>query len=284
MSSTVCPSSSAGLLLAPYIRDKGTSVFRSSSPTSRRLHGTENRENHHLAHSLRPVFGRAHSCGLGVKQDGEGDFRLIQKHFRGTFRKIQHRTMPRTSAKAHKQKTPLTQAKISLDTVSETLRKGRPRKIQPGWVRGRADNYRKTFDLFWQHVWPNLSKAQTQQDVIQSFARPEVGSYALDLIRLADLILQVVRDPKFPKHKREAQINFLSDSIAAYGVVTPRSSRDICERERARANQVHRIVCYEFYIECSCGYTGHSLHHACPICGAEIQFNTNSTVDADFDS
>lgn len=158
MSSTVCPSSSAGLLLAPYIRDKGTSVFRSSSPTSRRLHGTENRENHHLAHSLRPVFGRAHSCGLGVKQDGEGDFRLIQKHFRGTFRKIQHRTMPRTSAKAHKQKTPLTQAKISLDTVSETLRKGRPRKIQPGWVRGRADNYRKTFDLFWQHVWPNLSR------------------------------------------------------------------------------------------------------------------------------
>lgn len=107
-------------------------------------------------------------------------------------------------------------------------------------MRGRADNYRKTFDLFWQHVWPNLSKAQTQQDVIQSFSRPEVGSYALDLIRLADLILQVVRDPKFPKHKREAQINFLSDSIAAYGVVTPRSSRDICEKERTRAKQGKR--------------------------------------------
>lgn len=69
-------------------------------------------------------------------------------------------------------------------------------KIQPSWVRGRADNYRYIFDLFWQHVWPDLSKAETQRDVIQSFAHPEVGSYALDLIRLADLILQVVRDPK----------------------------------------------------------------------------------------
>ena len=190
--------------------------------------------------------------------------------------------MPRTSAKAHKQETARKQAEISLDTVSGKQRKGRPRKIQPSWVRGRADSYRIVFDLFWQHVWPSLSKAATQQDVIQSFSRPEVGSYALDLITLADLILKVVRDPAFPKHKREAQINFLSDSIAAYGVVTPRSSRDICERERARAKQVNRVLCYEFYIECSCGYTGHSRNHACPICGAEIDFKTNSPFDTGF--
>jgi hypothetical protein len=150
-------------------------------------------------------------------------------------------------------------------------------------VRGRADNYRQVFDLFWQDVWPDLSKATTQKDVIQSFSRPEVGAYALDLIRLADLILLVVTDPQFPKHKREAQINFLADSIAAYGVVTPRSSRDICERERARINRVHRILCYEFYIECSCGYKGHSRNHACPMCEAEIAFKTVSPFYTDFD-
>jgi hypothetical protein len=37
---------------------------------------------------------------------------------------------------------------------------------------------------------------------------------------LSDLILRVVRDPKFPRQQREAPINFLADSIAAYGVVT----------------------------------------------------------------
>jgi hypothetical protein len=52
--------------------------------------------------------------------------------------------------------------KIALDKVSEKRPKGRPVKIQPSWVRGRADNYHYIFNLFWQHVWPDLSKAETQ--------------------------------------------------------------------------------------------------------------------------
>jgi hypothetical protein len=206
-------------------------------------------------------------------------FRLIQKHLLGTFRKIQEHNMARTSAKVGKEQGAQKKAEIRLDKVTGKQSRGRPRKIQPSWVRGRADNLRTVFDLFWQHVWPRLSKAETQQDVIQSFARPEVGSYALELIRLADLILRVVRDPKFPRQQREAQINFLSDSIAAYGVVTPRSSRDICERERARIRKVHRILSYEFYIECSCGYIGYSRKHACPTCEAEIHFKTDLPFD-----
>ena len=90
--------------------------------------------------------------------------------------------------------------------------------------------------------------AQTQQDVIQSLSRKEVGSYALDLILIADLILQVARDPKFPKRQRQAQINFMADSIGGHGLVTPRSSRDICERERARIKRVHRVIRYEYYV------------------------------------
>jgi hypothetical protein len=166
----------------------------------------------------------------------------------------------------------------------EKGRRGRPAKIQPSWVRGRADNYRWIFDQIWKYVWPGLSKAETQKDVIQTFARPEVGSYALELITMADLILRVVRDPKFPKRKREAQINFLADSIGACGTVTPRSSRDICERERARIKHAHRILSYEFYVECSCGYKGHSRNHACPKCEATIDFKSDSLFDIDSSS
>ena len=181
--------------------------------------------------------------------------------------------MSRTSAKTRKRREHEKQSRIALDKVLQKKQKGRPRKIEPSWVRGRADNYRDIFQLIWDHFWPALSKATTQQEAIQAFSCPGVGGYALDLIRQADLILKVVRDPKFPKRQREAQINFLADSIAAYGVVTPRSSRDICERERARIKAIHHILSYEFYIACSCGYKGHSRNHACPKCEAQIPFN-----------
>ena len=118
--------------------------------------------------------------------------------------------------------------------------------------------------------------------MIQAIARPEVGSYALDLIRVADVILRTLQDRKFPKRKRESQIDFMADSIAAHGMLTPRSSRDVCERERARIKRVHRILRYEYYVECSCGYKGFSKSHACPKCEAEIQFKTESPFDIAF--
>jgi len=108
-----------------------------------------------------------------AEQNEETIFRLIQKHFSGTFRKIQPHIMSRTAAKVGKQKSARKKHNLPIDRFSEKQPRGRPRKIQPSWVRGRADNYRQVFDLFWQHVWPNLSKATTQQDVIQSFSRPE---------------------------------------------------------------------------------------------------------------
>jgi hypothetical protein len=169
----------------------------------------------------------------------------------------------------------------SLDTFSEKPRRGRPVKIEASWVRGRADNYRYIFGLIWKHVWPRLATAKTRQEVIEAFSGTEVGGYAKDLVISADLILQVVQDPKFPKRRREAQINFLADSIGAHGTVTPRSSRDICARERARIKKVHRILRYEYYIECSCGYCGHSRNHACPKCEAPIPIRPDSVFDFD---
>lgn len=178
--------------------------------------------------------------------------------------------MERTSAKVGKDKQAETNADFSLDRALEKQQKGRPRKCPPDWVRGTADNYRYVFGLLWSHIWPGLSKAQTQQEVIQVISRKEVSSYALDLIPKADLMLQVVRDPKFPKRKREAQINFMADSLGGYGLVAPRSSRDICAKERARIKRIHHIIRYEFYVECSCGYKGISRNHACARCEAKI--------------
>lgn len=166
-----------------------------------------------------------------------------------------------------------------LDTVLEKRPRGRPVKIKASWVRGRADNYRWVLNQVWDRVGPRLLKAQTHEDVILSYEGADIGSYSLEFVQLADLIIQVLKEKKFPKQNRKAQINFLADSIAAHGSVTPRSSRDICERERARLEHVYRILRYEFWIECSCGYKGRSFGHACPKCEAEIPFRADLGKD-----
>jgi hypothetical protein len=190
--------------------------------------------------------------------------------------------MRQTSAKIAKPKKRREEDEFPLDRFSEKPRRGRPPKIPASWVRGRADNHRVVLAQIWQHIWPGLSKAVTRQDVVNTLNGAKVSTaYALDFITLADSIFKVIKDPKFPKRKQEARINFLADSIAGYGTFTPRSSRDICERERARINRVHRILAYEYYVRCSCGYEGPSRNHACPKCEAEIQF---PPIDSPFDT
>ena len=76
-----------------------------------------------------------------------------------------------------------------------------------------------------------------------------------------------------------AQINFLADSLAALGEITARSSRDVCARERAKAKRAHHILSYEYWIMCSCGYKGRSQKHACPRCGAGIDFPSHSGIN-----
>ena len=87
---------------------------------------------------------------------------------------------------------------------------------------------------------------------------------------LSALTLQVLRESTLPKRRKPLQ-RFLADSLAGVGVVTPRRSRDICAAERAKAESEHHILRYEFYVECSCGYKGPSINHACRKCGAKIE-------------
>jgi len=191
--------------------------------------------------------------------------------------------MKKTSAKTGNRRRRQKDEKIPLDRFSENERKrGRPPKIIAAWVRGRADNYRGILDTVWERVAPKLLNAETRDDVIRSFQDANVGGYAIEFVVAADLILQILHEPKFPKRNRAAQINFLADSIAAQGAISPRSSRDICEKERARIKRIHHIISYEYWIECSCGYKGRSLNHACPKCEAEIPLATGSPLDSSF--
>jgi len=113
--------------------------------------------------------------------------------------------------------------------------------------------------------------AKTEEEVKAAFAE-HGSSYASNFVpeRVSDVLL-LIRHRKFPK-KKDAQINFLADSLGGRPELSLRRSRDICEKERAKQRQKskHKIIRNEFYIECTCGYQGPALDNACPKCGAEI--------------
>lgn len=163
----------------------------------------------------------------------------------------------------------------SLDTYAQKRGRGRPQWVNPSETVGRGNNYRGIFNLIWDALYPLLSAAQTDQDVIQAFEKTASGREIMPA--LASLVLEVVHARNFPK-RRQAQVNFMADSLAAYGHVSARRSRDICQRERLKEKHTHHIIRYEFKIECSCGYNGFSRDHACPRCKAEVQWLFHSMV------
>ncbi len=168
-------------------------------------------------------------------------------------------------------------AKRALDTPAEKRGRGRPRWVDPGETKGRGDNYRGIFSIVWGALYPLLSKAQTEEEVIRSFEEG-AGSYSRQFMpKFAPLVLKVLRGRTFPK-KATTQANFMADSLAAYGDVSARRSRDICQRERLKEDKAHHIIRYEFKIECSCGYRGFSKDHACPRCNAQIDLPFHSLI------
>jgi hypothetical protein len=170
-------------------------------------------------------------------------------------------------------------SKKALDKISG--KRGPKRRAYPsGEIFGRAENYRLIFQSpgVWEALYPLLSKAQNGPEVEVAFAQVRhAGIYVNDehqfVPHLADLIVKVIHDPDFPKKRPDRQIAFFADSLAARGSVSPRRSRDICEKERGRRKKAHYIVRCEFYVECSCSYKGPSLNNACRKCGAPIVFD-----------
>jgi hypothetical protein len=174
-----------------------------------------------------------------------------------------------------KPKNPRKSAKNPLDMVSVKRGRGRPFKVVRSVVAGRASNYRDLFPRIWNELEAPLLGAETPEDVVKAFETAHPGSN--EFPPLAGLILKVIQDPDFPM-RQSARINFLADSLGGVGLVTPRRSRDICAEERAAKEKAKRapyIIRYEYYIECSCGYKGHSEDHACRNCGTKILFPVN---------
>jgi hypothetical protein len=158
-----------------------------------------------------------------------------------------------------------------LTQFSNKRHRGRPRKIEPSWVIGRAENYRTTLKGVWKKLSESLMTADTEALVTKAF-EDHGQPYAQEFVpRLAGDILMLVQGADFPK-RRLAQIAFIADSLGGRPNISFRSSRDICGRERAkqRAKSQYKILRKEFYVECSCGYKGPARDDACRKCGAEI--------------
>jgi len=168
-----------------------------------------------------------------------------------------------------KRKSVLENPKRTLDAFSGKRARGRPYKVRASEVSGRAYNYRLIFGQTWKVLGEPLLAAKTEDEALQAFERT---AYKDEFSHITALVLAVLSDPVFPKRNKEARINFLADSLAGRGVVSPRTSRDICGKLRAkeRAKSQYKILRKEFYIECSCGYKGPARDNACRKCAAEI--------------
>jgi hypothetical protein len=171
------------------------------------------------------------------------------------------------NVKMPKRKKTVKKANNPLDRFSTKRRRGRPVKVVASAVRGRADNYRVWLARLWKELGDPLLAAQSEQDVINAFMVALPGN--TEFHPYAVLILKVLKDQKFPR-RQKARINFLADSIAGLGMVTPRRSRDICAAHRAADKERHQILRYEYWIKCSCTYEGVSENHACKDCGAIV--------------
>ena len=176
------------------------------------------------------------------------------------------------SAKMTQHKKSVPKAKKTVDAFREKRRRGRPYHVRHSEVVGRAENYRGILGYVWSDLCGPLVAANSIEHVIEAFEK--YADYAREFVpRLAEDILKVIHEPKFPK-RQDPQINFLADSLAGRPNVEPRTSRDICTKHRAaeRDKSPHKIIRKEFYVECSCGYKGPALNDACRKCGAKISY------------
>jgi len=154
--------------------------------------------------------------------------------------------------------------KKSSGKLKEKKGRGRPFQIDHSIAAGQANHYRLALPQFWPKLGPRLLAAHAPEEVTRAI-REEAMGISGSLAQFSELIVKIIRDPKFPRARPSSQIHFLADSLGAQGFVTPRRSREICAEERKKVR--HVIVRRDYYIECSCGYEGPARDGACRNCG-----------------
>lgn len=151
-------------------------------------------------------------------------------------------------------------------------KRGPKEKIPASEVFNRAYDLKLTFEIAGKLLdWQKLLAAQSQGEVVAAFEAMDEG-YRRKFLYKPELTLKCLRDRKFPRRDRNAQEQFIADSLAGDGRVSLRRSRDICQGERSAQKRKGRILRREFYIECSCGFKGPAFRDACPDCGAEVSY------------
>jgi hypothetical protein len=173
------------------------------------------------------------------------------------------------SAQAKKQEPRQKKSQTPIDTFREKRGRGRMPKLPLSEVQTRGYHYGQMLTSIWDHIEKPLLAAKSIEDVKAAFGGEGYSQEQQQFVPLAPLILQVLREKRFPK-KRKARIKFLAESIAGLGRMSARRSRDVCSLERTQTRRTHQIVSYSFRIECSCGYKGFSKNLACAKCGALI--------------
>lgn len=151
------------------------------------------------------------------------------------------------------------------DTSLERKRRGRQRKVNYGLCLGTANVYQAQFNQAWPILGKRLLRARTPAEVWSVLKSGDGIISNADVFTFAERVFQIVQHPKFPQLRANSQIRFLADSLGAGGLVTPRRSREICAKERAKVR--HVLVRRDFYVECTCGYAGPALYGACQKCG-----------------
>lgn len=184
--------------------------------------------------------------------------------------------------------------KIPLDVAFPKRPRGRPGVAQSEII-GRAENYR---EMFWDRRLDKRKREYVREKPFDwaialvaaknieeiDRALDSATDYAKSQLKpLIPLILRVLKERSFPS-RTKGKFDYLAESLAARGEVSPRTSRDICRKHRAmlRARSRHRILRREFYVECSCGYKGPARDNACRRCGAEIDFLPDFVLGAHF--
>jgi len=147
---------------------------------------------------------------------------------------------------------------------ADKRRRGRPYVIDPQTVIDSAETYGSWLRQFWPKLGHALLTARSPEGIAEAIEQ-HAPDLSASLAPFPGLMLSILQDRRFPGVRKEAQIQFLADSMGGQGLITPRRSREICARERNKVR--HVILRREFYIECSCGYKGPALDNACPDCG-----------------